>query len=530
MMVEKWLIFYWDLPRLRVLRGERQSGRWLIHALEDWTIPDSLAVPGEGRGIAEWLRQESSDYHFEAAEEGDEKQVQAAIIVPRDRATVRSLLCPDMPDEELPAIVPMQMATQLTTRLEDLLVDFLPGGPDPGGGKRVMAAAMPISTMNDFRQFAMAGRMRLRFVGLSSCALQELAFRLGQVSSSHTTLITNYDSDHMESLALQGERQLGSSYRRRHTAGPVTSKELTSDIRRLLSLEEVPADENSTTCLLVGAETSVAEPVSGTNLVEEISGKLGFPVLLPDWDFLSGQLEFSQPEGLFDLSALAQQGGLLLLGGWLAAGEIHSPQVNFVAPREPRDVPDRRRLYAMGGGLAVVLLLGVGWWLWQSKLKSMDNEIDSLRKQVADVETFLRERGVLRNQAANLDQHTDRSLVLTRHWAALSQVLPEQAELKFTSWRAIPISGENHTRVLAKGIATSRQQVEVLAEKLDGLGLTVRSPVVNVIEKTGPYGFEFDLDYDIPPESLLATRSGESPPPSGTTRSAPTPRRAAATR
>ncbi len=519
-MTEQWIVLFWDLPRLRILRGERRGERWCLLSLEDLLVPESLTLPNAGRGIAEWLRQESPAYCFSS--DDAENLVHAAIVLPRDRVTIRALSFPNLPPEELPSVVPLQMALQLTTRAEDLVVDFLPGERNSAAEpQQVLAAAIPLVSLQNFQQFASSLHVHLGSVGVSSCGWQELARQLGQVPEAQGLLVSCFEPDHLESLWLRGEYLIGSGYRRRSAESPLASKELLAEIRRLQSQEAGGATQHATQCLLLAELPTSDGTLKHRMLVEEFSKAISLPVFLADWDALSTRLEFSPSTGLARASELSARGGLGLLGAWMAAATPLTPQVNFAAPRKPRLIPDRRRMYALSGGLAAVLLLGLAWWAWYQQLQTLDGEIDSVRSQLASVETFLKDKGILRKQASGLDAQRARSLRISAHWEDLARSMPPQSELMFNSWRAIPLTGDNHTRVLARGLATTRRQVELLAEKLDGVGLIVRSPVIRPLEMAGPYAFEFDLDYEIPvapreiPGSAQAVPASTSPSKAG---------------
>ncbi len=121
------------------------------------------------------------------------------------------------------------------------------------------------------------------------------------------------------------------------------------------------------------------------------------------------------------------------------------------------------------------------------------------KKKIRDADTFLRTKGTVLKQANTLTDYENRSLHGTSHLGNLLESLPERSELVINSWRAVPLSGTTHTRILARGIAKTRREIEQLAEKLDQAGLIVRSPVIRLLEESlGQYHYEFDLDYEIP--------------------------------
>jgi len=317
----------------------------------------------------------------------------------------------------------------------------------------------------------------------------------------------------LEAVLVNSTHLLGSGFRRRN-GNVLTAKEISAEIRRLLSTTPGVQDLRPSQLLLMTEEQAAPqESVQRLALINELTQAIDLPVLGADLESLESRFTSAHPTEQLDLPHLQSRGFLSLVSQMLAVGDRKTPHINLHAPRQPQPVQDRRKQTIIGGALVAVLVLGVAFWMWRANLVNLNDEIEALQSRKAAADKLIKDRGGVLKQVAAIDNYGQRSLGLSRHLSELMQAMPTRETLLFTQWRAVPLTGTSHSRIIAAGLAKSRQDVELFTEKMDKAGLIVRPPVIRNQEKVKGYAFEFDLDYEIPVQPEVNPLSPEKLPP-----------------
>ncbi|MCG6155194.1 hypothetical protein [Rubinisphaera margarita] len=488
------VIIEWDLPHLKLLSASTSGGTTSIQHWAKLDLPQQIAESTSvGKDAADWLQHHGPEWLRTSGD--NEHAMQISIVLPRDRMTIRKLEVPPMPVDELPGVIPLQIASQLSARPDDLVIDFLPGlrassGED--GGQAALAAALPRDQMDQLQKLATGLHGDLVSVGVSSVALWEA------IARAHEPLLTSVVSicteERIETL-LTSEKQLtASGSRRRNHEQPFQGREAVAEIRRLLAAEE--------------AETRPVQLVNLTSrndreLVTEMRSAADWNVEVLTFEEIDSRIRIDEACAPETAAGLYTAGAMPAMGGLLARHGAQTAQLDLVHPRRLKETRDYSRIRKIGLiSVCCLALIGayLGWW-W--KLSSLQAEVEGVNDKVVEVEKFLRDQGKLVKHAETLNQYRRRSLDVGDHFQQILADLPQRDQLLLTSWQSIPLTGASHTRIVSGGIAKSRQAVESFAERLAAAGWIVRSPVIRTAD-SGQFTYEFDLDCEIPVERRTA--------------------------
>ncbi len=484
------VIIEWDLPHLMLLSASTSGGTTTIEHWEKVDLPQQIVESTSvGKDAADWLQHHGPEW---LRSSGDHEHVmQIAIVLPRDRMTIRKLEVPPMPVDELPGVVPLQIASQLSVRLDDVVVDFLPGNPANAGeegNQTALAAALPREQMDQLQKLTAGLHGDLIYVGISSVALWEA------ISRNREPLLAGVVSicaeDRIETLLTSEKNLTASAFRRRNHEQTFQGREAAAEIRRLLAAE--------------GAQPRPIQLVNLTHrsdreLVTELKAAGDFNVEVLTFEEIDSKVRIDEACNPETAAGLFAAGAMPAIGGLLTRHAAQTAQLDLVHPRRLKEQRDYSKIRKIGLTVACCLaLIGayLGWW-W--KLATLQAEVERYNDQVVEVEKFLREQGKLVNHAETLNQYRKRSLDVGEHFQQILDDLPQRDQLLLTSWQSIPLTGSSHTRIVSGGVAKTRQAVESFAERLAEAGWIVRSPVIRTNEGD-QFPYEFDLDCEIPVE------------------------------
>ncbi len=490
------LVIEWDIPRLAAALGTVTDGR--VHFQRVKTFAGDMGLrDGSAAEVVDWAAGGLAEF-ASAAE-------QLIIVVPRDRVTLRAIVVPDLPAEELPDIVRMQLASRVTTAAEGLVVDFLTGALNEGpeGGRAVLTGSIPQSALTAWRTLAERLSIPLTAVIDSATATHELGARAPVAASESGPLaILNAFDGRSETVVARQGQLVGAQRHAREATAAVTTEELAGDVFRL-------------------ALTVDAEPSRCIAFVDE-----------PDPAWLRGfaaALGEGIPVTPFPVQTLIstddQTAGtrLVPLAGAILA--IHQPVVshlNFAAPRQAPVKVDRRRLWYSVGGAGLALGMLLGWWLWNNYLGSLQDQIAGIEREIRDKNAFVKSKQTILDQAAALQDFADTKIALSEHAEKMLSLAPAAQRLIFNAYRIYPVTGSSLARVVAAGVAADRRDVEALNDKLTTAGFRVRPLPIREGEGPAKYPAAFDLEFDLPklnaPEESAGSTSGR---PGRSTRALP---------
>jgi Tfp pilus assembly PilM family ATPase len=355
----KLLAVEWDQSEVRyalaMTRGQQlevvAAAATVIEARDD--EPNLRAA-----AIGHWLRDELARHRWTRTE----------TLVGLDRATleVLHLALPPATDDELPELVRNQAMRESAAVTEDSLLDFVPL-PDDSGDRTVTAMALAHEMLDEIRATCTAAGVTPKRMVVRPYATTSLVTRLADPADGICLLISRFAEEVDLTVVDQGNVvywrtvQLPSG-----TGADAATDALLVELRRTLMVvqNQTGGDPIGRICILGDAQTH-------HDLVGKITEQLAL-----------------EPQLIEPFRAVEPRAGIVpensgryaaLLGMLLDEAEKRPPSVDFLHPRRKPLPTSRRRLAAAGAALVAVVLLAVGYTVWEEF-----DALDAQRQQLAD--------------------------------------------------------------------------------------------------------------------------------------------------
>ncbi len=479
------LIIDWDFPRLSCLEISREGERILGMVEHAFVAPEELSDFRRARELGEWLARELSLKQISSNE--------WTIILPRDRMTLRRLELPPVPDTELPTMVQFQMASQLAASAEQMVVDYLPTQSTRSGESflHVIGTSVAGDMLAQIKVVAALCQATVKHVFPATTLLSSVATLVNKAKSSSrngVSILIWANAHRIESLLLhEGDLVLANS-RRRNSQEPIHTAELAGDARRLIMLNPGSTLEETPDIFV------------WTNLptvVLELQKELDADVIRVEPEVIAISL-LKQEDQNRTISELTMTGQLSTVAA-SRSGAHPFPQIDFLSPRQPPVKKDHRLLYGLVSGLLVLLIAGVGMWMWNARLAELNDEIASLETAISESNMFLKARSEVGEAAGKINEHLNQQVEMTKLFEELLTTLPGTDRLYLSTYSVIPLSGQYRGRVTGSGYAKRRVDVEGFNEQLTSRGLRVKPTPIDEESKDDPaYPVKFSLEFDIP--------------------------------
>lgn len=389
--MSRYLALHWDRQGLRLVEGQLKGQH--LHL-----------GPGLGLPVAfDPAQAEATGANLKA-------QMQAAGIRPgpvaatvgREVLLGRDVRHPEVPTNELPAVVQFQVFKELAVPADDFVLDFqVLSFPWPSGERRSLALLLP-------RHHVAALESLCRAAGLKLIAIvPHAAGMLAQLQGLNLTGAVAYVRGDELIVAREGELLYS-----RHLE---PDEGLALQIRQALAAYRSAFPQHPVAVLLWAGNEIPVE-------VDEAADKLGITVQLfdPFHQVRSGQP--LPPD--FDFAPA--------IGALEGAVRGKRFPFNFAAPKRTEVKPNRSRLYAVAGGAAAAFLfLMAGGWYW---LESSDRatQIEDLTKKVADLKAEITAYGNTEEKYAAIAAWQQAEVVVLDELYDLAARFPDMAGVRIT--------------------------------------------------------------------------------------------------
>ena len=356
-------------------------------------------------------------------------------VVPRDRAAWRTVDVPLMPDAELPDVARLQFATRLSGAADAYAVDFVAVPSEDG--LRLSVVGVPTATVTIFAAIAQRLSLTLAAVRLSSGCLADAAPQdaAAAIAVGPASVETVFFADGPDGRSVAGANA------RRHDRG-------------VGGLGEIIAVERRRLALTIGDEANVAV--------------IGDPSDTP--------------------ASIAARA---------AAGPSSVAQWDFANPRRsapPRDV--RRTAIA-----AIALLLAASFlsvvFVVRSKVSELDDETAVIREKIAASEDYLKAKGGLRSEAADVAAWSDARPDPAAVMGDLIAVLPDRRRLIFATFDLSATGRDARTMIRSTVFAVDRRDLERLAEDLERRGYSVQTSAISASDERPGYAWKRLLSFTV---------------------------------
>ncbi|MFT3879741.1 MAG: hypothetical protein QM703_08780 [Gemmatales bacterium] len=334
-----------DTAELRLVELNQSAGGYLLHA--------ALALPIGGLDAAAAgarLKERLASVGF--------KGTSAVIALSHDAMTCREVRHPQIPSEELPAIVQFQVLKESSLPADDAIVDYIP-------------LAQPLST-GEHRSLTYVVRSAVKFC---ETMCEAAGLKLLAVVPRAVALLAGVSKEKADPAQAVGYACSNSFFVVHHgelifnrsMGTPYDVEELISELRRSIAGYENQAHMPvlSHVCL-AGNEV----PLEAQKQLETFR----IPVRMYD-----------PYQGIVGADRLVGHGDYAVACG--AAQTIKAfkkAPVEFLSPKQVVVKPNRTRSYAIIGGTAVAALALLIWGVYWMMTSSADYDIAELQKSIAD--------------------------------------------------------------------------------------------------------------------------------------------------
>ena len=375
MGVETMLIADCSSGQMRLAVSRISDRRVCIDAAFEVEVPSEVDV-SQGDSVGRWLKSVLSSRGIRT------KKMWA--LLDRTDGVVKPLHFPQIedPDVDLPGMVRLQMARQLTIPLDEAVVDYSISMPSDDGGCVVLAGAVPASRIQWWRQVAKASGHSLGGIGIPGVALAALAAD-HELGTENATLVVYIGCGQLDITVCRHRRVLFTR------SVPLASADETGNDQQLIKkiLTEVRRSWTSYRLSHGSVEVGSVLVLSRHPLAERIAESCAEAMSIPGMAISNPRaLDFSEPDGGEGAADEAEIFGsvALLLGGVPLTLHDTDAVLNFASARRAPDRGQRVRQLAMLGVLALILILG-------SVLTHGLRDVRQLRSDVAELRDFARE-------------------------------------------------------------------------------------------------------------------------------------------
>jgi Tfp pilus assembly PilM family ATPase/Tfp pilus assembly protein PilN len=429
-------------------------------------------------------------------------------LIGRSHAVLRDLRLPDAPPEEMPGIVQLQAMRELSFPVEQAAIDYeVVGEPDGEGQRRVILAALQREVIDRFQRSIQSSQLQVSRVGLRPYATWR-TYRAVSVVPNAAVLVVALAGQSLELTVGQGESVLFSRATLLRAAGDAKGDKfdaapaLLSEVRRTLAAfgNQVPGVAIERVALAAGPDEF--QPMSQVLA----DADLGVPVDRFD-PFQAVELS---REGKQSLAASSEHGAYVgAIGAAVSAHEMWP--IDFLNPKKPVEVRDRRKPMAILAAGAVVLLVVASYGIVQYQLSKGRERIRGLAERNAGLEKYIKDQSdiIRKHQAVTQWQSAGIDSLKIIEW--LTEEHPATKEMYVTSLRIERdrTPGEGGSKIVLDGLARQQTTVSEFNTKLnDGEHFSARPVGATQRQKSGgDYSFSFKSD--------ISVRDGDSADNSG---------------
>lgn len=448
-----------------------------VSLLQTFSIPftDDRTPERAGVDIANELAEKTTALGANAA---------CIVVVPRETVVIRQLQLPNVPADELPALVSFQSAAKSSTPTTAIAVDYVPLGGQ-GDGQAVIAVTLDSARVQRMRDLLTRAKLQLIGLEVSPFLIAELVAREEEQGGTPDvpTLIVAQSGDRVE-ISILDERRLIATHAVWLPEGDAIRhvSPLQMEINRcLISLgQSHPGVEVDQVYLVEDEQADEA-------VVKALQERFGAKVHPLDFDRFDSSIPSKNRLSYVALLArgLAGEAGII-------------PRVDLVNPRKPAEKPDNTKRYLMAGGAAATLLVGGTWWNFSSQMASMDEDIETLSAEIGKYKADVTLGAPDLAAAKVLTTWGEGDQDLLAAWDQIHQLLPGTDRLYLTDLKSVPNSGAKLIKMTGTARARGRGDYDDLLQKFADAGWTIKSPPPLETRKDPDYPWQFAIEAELP--------------------------------
>ena len=480
-----YLAINWDKTGLSGVEAHVSGSAVSVKRSFQIVWPDEIDPSQDPISAGSWLKNEFSRLEITS------KQI--LISFPRHDSTIRLIEIPDVPLEEVPEIVRFQTATKSSVPLGQLFLDYILLPLQEGNTTRDVLVASIVTELHNqaVKTFQSMG-LEIVATGISSLATAEWIAHLNSESLDRPTLIVNQIDHHLE-LTLINKQQLLFSHSTSISTEDesVTQQAIQTEINRfLLSRSAQLAGQNIETVFLIGVPRAQQE--FAVKLGERLHCVVEVldPLLSPS-SADGKETEFDSP------GVLAGPLGMLY-----SQSQKKLDGVDFLHPHKAEEKPDRRKLQIGLGVAGVLLILLTAFFLTQSRVADLDEQIAQRQKIQKDLDEFLKRGQPTLESVALIDEWENSNSKALKVIQEFDTVLPGTDRVYLSELDVTRSAGQSISRIRAIGHAKDELDVRDLNQQLSNNNYRVHPKRSNNTTTDTAYPFAFDIDAERLPANV----------------------------
>ncbi|HET6328933.1 MAG TPA: hypothetical protein VFG04_29890 [Planctomycetaceae bacterium] len=484
-----YLALDWDDQRLVGVAAQVAAKHVQIRAVLDFKWAEGETPSEQPAAAGKRLRAELDQT---AASNG-------AVIVslPREEAVVRLLELPECSEDELPELVRFQAVTRSAVPLERLLLDYLPlPALTEAPGRRVWMATIGKPLSDRIQTMLSAAGLEAAAIGLSSIGAAELVAHqsdTGSTASDGATLVVSCVDMRVEITGIWQNRIVlmhSATLSSHDPPEDQLSQILAETARSTVALSQAAPGLQIGSGWLIGARTDHSP------LAETLTERFGFK-----FHVLTNPMSTPGVSGDADSRLVESPLAWAPLGLLLEQSSQRVDSVDFLHPRRQHPKPDRRKLYMILAGAAVVLVLVGIWGAIQRRVWQLDDQIAQLKTKNGAAQNLLDKNAALRETAASVDDWTQRDIDWLEHFRMIEQAKGGADKLYLTTFDANVATRDKLAVVVAAGRAKVPSEVDDFEDKLVELGYRVTPKEISEDTTDPQYRVKIDLNLEVVPKA-----------------------------
>ena len=476
------LILYWDKRRLSGLTADGDAARPRVLQTFDqpWSESEtSLLTPAQQ---AERLR---------SCLPAGSSPERVIVCLSREDVILRQVDVPDVPDEDLAALVGFQAATKSSQPLDQLLLDFLPLPKSPGHeGRSVLAVTAPKAMVGKIQAVLQAAGLEAASVTFSSAGLAEFVVQTEQQlgeDSRQAVLAVFRESSRIELVILANRHVVYGHSARLPTTSPDALGGMLSEVSRaLVAAGQLQRGLSIHHGWLCGGGDDAAD------VARRLAERLGAPVQTLDRTGVRW-VECPQDRWAEHPSATAAMLGLSVA----PAARLTLP-FDFLHPRKPPKKVDVRKLRLAAGSAAALLLAVIVMGSLEWTKSGLQGQIDALLSKESDLNFKIDSNKNVLAKAELIDDWQAGNLDQLAYLSSLEELMGGTSRLYLQQFDFNAGQGELRARLQAFGNAKEREDVTQFFDRLvDTKEYRIHARGLGAISRDDDYFNRFELNADL---------------------------------
>lgn len=480
------LVIEWNRDRLIAAIGSAGTKSVGVRAAVTVSREEGRLLPSEiGDALSSALKSSGST------------ATEAIVVFPRELVTFNRIELPNLSDNEIAAMVPLQAATRLTVPVETVCLDFVPLPVAPNSETReVLLVTVPKKYVSDVKEALAVCRLTLAGVRVSSFGIAASAMHCGLLESTagsgDVEAFVSMSTDSIEMIFMTGHSVAFS-----HSGASWTSTEgIEQAVRAEISRARMSAAEDmgsynvSRLTLIGSAEITAAVP-------DTISKRLNDATVIrvDPQNLMHGR----SPSEALVLPDGLDASDMLAVVGVIANSQVTSvASVDLINPRKAAEKKDyaklKKTLLVAGIGALVV-----GSWGWSKyQVSARTKQIAAIEKETSKLTTKYKNSEPDRKLDASLTEWKDRDFSWLDEMQKIQSLMGGTDRVLIKKFKFSTRTGSYVALIEAEGLAKSRRDIEDLSKMLDDAGYEVAPKEIKTSLRDPKYNMELRLEMSIP--------------------------------